>query len=432
MAAQNERLATRLAAEIDAHLKAMRRFASFWQLLDTPPSTEQWQRQAALYHRDFRYFLNIAYIDADSRIVHAHPMTTLNRSTLGTRLFDAQPDGRAVLEPALRDGREGHTDILELLQGGAGIIHYLPILKASDETPLGVVAMVVSLPVLAETLFSQVPASQGVLSLRDDDRLLAQHGNDSRPGPWHFRTELALSGKVLSLSSHPRRDILLAAQPRLPVISLSMGLILAYLLYLVLYAFRSLAFQHQSMHHSNKALRREIHKSNELQSEIQWLANHDELTKLPNRRHFLDKLEELQDCRPLSLILCDIDHFKQINDQLGHLEGDRYLQAFATLGKSVITAQGGVFARYGGEEFVAWLPGHGQASALAVAETLRLRISQHGLTYADGRMLTLSAGVVTQEHTQEIDINRLMQAADEALYRAKNNGRNRVLAATPV
>lgn len=86
---------------------------------------------------------------------------------------------------------------------------------------------------------------------------------------------------------------------------------------------------------------------------------------------------------------------------------------------------GGIFARYGGEEFVAWLPGVDHQHALAIAERLRRQMAALSLAHADDTSLTLSTGVVT--HTQgEVDMPRLMQAADEALYRAKKHGRNRV------
>ncbi|MCA1772219.1 MAG: GGDEF domain-containing protein [Halomonas sp.] len=205
-----------------------------------------------------------------------------------------------------------------------------------------------------------------------------------------------------------------------------LGLTFAYLVYLVIYTFKRLGHQHRAMQQSNISLQQEIYTRSQLQREIEWLASHDELTGIANRRHFLDHVSAHQSKRPLSLVLFDIDHFKHINDHLGHLVGDEYLARIALLGEALMEQHGGIFARYGGEEFVAWLPGLGIDDAQRLADTLRLQLIDACLTHADGQPITLSAGAVSVINPQPIDMTRLMQIADEALYRAKREGRNRV------
>ncbi|MAR74396.1 MAG: hypothetical protein CME78_19510 [Halomonas sp.] len=85
---ESDRLATQLGAEITAHLEAVRRFASFWSLLEEAPSAEEWERQAAFYHQDFSYFLNIAYIEADGTIRLVHPRDDSNRAIIGINALD--------------------------------------------------------------------------------------------------------------------------------------------------------------------------------------------------------------------------------------------------------------------------------------------------------------------------------------------------------
>lgn len=228
----------------------------------------------------------------------------------------------------------------------------------------------------------------------------------------------------MTLTFQPRRDYLLAHLPRLPSIGLGIGLTLAYLLYLVIYTFRQLGEQNRTVRFNNRTLQSEIEKRGRLQKEIEWLAHHDDLTGIANRRHILEQIHSQQEHRPFSLILCDIDNFKHINDQLGHLVGDDYLIATARLGVDVVGEQG-IFARYGGEEFISLLPGVDHDQARAIAEELRQRLQDAGLCHANGTPLTLSAGVVTQ-HSDELVLPNLMQLADEALYRAKKSGRNRV------
>ncbi|MDR5897461.1 diguanylate cyclase [Halomonas vilamensis] len=425
--AEGDALITRLQSDIQAHRQAMRRFSHFWQLLDDVPSAPQWARQAADYHTDFRYFLNIAFIATDSQVTHVYPPTLLNRNIQGQRLFEAQPSGRQALAPVLEGKSANSTGLVELLQGGPGIIYYWPI-KTADQTPVGAAAMAVSIPMLADILFASLTPEHATLRWHDSGSVLARFGTSTDPGPWQHHFTLTLGQAPLTLTRQPSRDYLLSQMPRLPSIGLILGLMLAYLLYLVRYTFKRLGEQHRAMRFSNRMLQLEIEKRSELQKEVEWLASHDELTGIANRRHFLAQASKLTHSLPLSLILCDIDHFKRINDQLGHLVGDDYLEATAKLGATLMAQHGGLFARYGGEEFVAWLPAADHQHALAIAEQLRRQVMALSLTHADDTPLTLSAGVVT--HTQgEVDMTHLMQAADEALYRAKEQGRNCVQSA---
>ncbi|SDN81788.1 GGDEF domain-containing protein [Vreelandella arcis] len=417
---------TQLNRELTDHLDAMRRFTRSWALQTAPPDYRQWAHQAEGYQRDFDYLINIAFITPDSGIRQVYPATPDNLSLLGLRLFDVQPAGRRALEPALRDNREGSTDIIELLQGERGMIHYLPVMNA-QQTHIGATAIALSFPLLADTLFKPLPKAEGLIQWHANGQILAQHGDATRPGPWTYHHRIALGDKRLTLSDQPRRDHLLSQLPRLPTISLVLGLAFAYLVYLVIYTLKQLGHHHRAMQHSNQSLQQEIRTRSELQREVEWLARHDELTGVANRRYFLDHVSEHQDKRPLSLALFDIDHFKRVNDQLGHLVGDDYLKRTAWLGEKLIGQHGGIFARYGGEEFVAWLPGLDVEAAQRVADTLRLQLADAHLPHADGNPITLSAGVVSVNDPQPVDMTRMMQTADEALYYAKRAGRNRVV-----
>jgi diguanylate cyclase (GGDEF)-like protein len=428
--AQSQRLAENLSREIREHLLAMQRFANSWQLQDSLPTAAQWARQAAPYHEDFRYFLNIAHIDSDSRIQRVHPANTINQSLLGARLFDEQPAGRSALGEALFNGQVGRTGIIDLLQGEPGIIHYLPILDDDSQRPRGAVGMAVSLPALADTLFQQTNPEHFGLSLLTTEQTLAERQAASRLAFLQHRSAINLDGLSLTLVSRPTLSLLLSRLPRQPVVSLTIGLLLAYLLYMVLFAHRHMAAQQRLMQSSNRELRHEVRSRTRLQKEVEWLAGHDDLTQLPNRRHFMQVLGSHVDTRPLSLLLCDIDHFKQINDTLGHLQGDHYLKRIGEVGREIIESAGGILARFGGEEFIACLPGHDATMARDVAERLRVATHQLQLSHADGSHLTISIGVTTQADG-DLETDALLQAADDALYMAKAEGRNRVIIAPP-
>lgn len=157
----------------------------------------------------------------------------------------------------------------------------------------------------------------------------------------------------------------------------------------------------------------------------------DALTTIPNRRFFIEQLvHELRRGRrekvPLSLIICDIDYFKRYNDSLGHQAGDRCLVAVAKVLRESLRRGGDFCARYGGEEFVVVLPNTPLGGAMMVAETIRRAVSGLGLQHpqSPSGAVTISSGVACDSGT--LGYEGLIRAADEALYRAKDLGRDRV------
>lgn len=162
------------------------------------------------------------------------------------------------------------------------------------------------------------------------------------------------------------------------------------------------------------------------------LAQHDPLTGLLNRRAFLAQAQALwstseRSTRPLSVVLLDLDHFKAINDTYGHATGDAALLACAQLLAQACRA-GDVLVRWGGEEFILLLPETDLSQAHAFAERLRLQLAAQSLhTTFQAVPLTASFGVA-QRHTHAT-LEDLISSADQALYQAKHQGRNRVVAA---
>lgn len=179
-------------------------------------------------------------------------------------------------------------------------------------------------------------------------------------------------------------------------------------------------------------LYKELQKAN---FELGRLATLDGLTQVANRRHFNEYLElqwreALREQTPLSLILCDVDHFKNYNDHYGHLAGDDCLKTVArTLGE-MIQRPDDLMARYGGEEFAMILPRTNLTGAAYIAESIRQRV--FGLQLAHGSsatadVVTLSLGVASIVPTSVSQSSQqLINQADQALYRAKEAGRNRI------
>jgi diguanylate cyclase (GGDEF)-like protein len=161
------------------------------------------------------------------------------------------------------------------------------------------------------------------------------------------------------------------------------------------------------------------------------IAYTDKLTDIPNRRYF-DEIcasmsETTKHLLPLALCMIDIDHFKRLNDKLGHLQGDRCLKLVAAAIRNNLRGQSDILARYGGEEFVLLLPGTDLAAAYDIAERVRAAIValDHPNPGAPQSVVKVSIGVA-ELLTPPIALQTLLQSADQALYRAKLSGRNRV------
>jgi len=165
--------------------------------------------------------------------------------------------------------------------------------------------------------------------------------------------------------------------------------------------------------------------------EIYRMTILDGLTGIHNKRYFLEFLEReiavaSRHRHPLALVMFDVDHFKKVNDQRGHLAGDAVLKELCNRIKARVRRED-LFARYGGEEFAFVLCSTGLEGGILLAEQLRVLIAEKPATF-DGESIpfTISLGVAAVESTTK-DAASLIKAADERLYEAKRGGRNRVV-----
>ena len=156
---------------------------------------------------------------------------------------------------------------------------------------------------------------------------------------------------------------------------------------------------------------------------------------MANRRRFDEYLNAewrrlVREQRPLSLILCDIDYFKLYNDTYGHLAGDFCLQQVAGVLRQSLRRPADLVARYGGEEFAMILPNTDITRAAFIAEDVRKRVRELSIPHVESpvsQYVTLSLGVATFIPTSDTSAQELIAAADESLYQAKNEGRDRVV-----
>jgi diguanylate cyclase (GGDEF)-like protein len=182
------------------------------------------------------------------------------------------------------------------------------------------------------------------------------------------------------------------------------------------------------VHYKIKQLQEELRDTN---SRLEELSNTDDLTKLYNRRYFMQLLElEFQRAQRyesrFSFVMIDIDNFKNVNDTCGHLLGDRILYEVAQILRENLRVHD-LIGRYGGEEFALLMPETDVRGALVVAERYRKRVEDF-IHIEDNKVLrvTISLGVAGYPHPAIKSVDDLIRLADNALYKAKNNGRNRV------
>jgi len=187
---------------------------------------------------------------------------------------------------------------------------------------------------------------------------------------------------------------------------------------------------HLELKHTRDQLKEALHQQCKLTAELNRLATTDPLTQVWNRRHLLTLgQQELNRAkryhRDLSVLMVDIDHFKKINDTYGHAIGDKVLITLTqTLAKSMRSTDH--FGRFGGEEFLVFLPESDSKAAANVAERIRETVATMMISIPETDLtLTVSIGVAT--HNDDSTIEMLIKQADDALYHAKNQGRNQVV-----
>ena len=186
---------------------------------------------------------------------------------------------------------------------------------------------------------------------------------------------------------------------------------------------RSEFWQRRIIRDQSDELQRAIRKVEESRKEVERISRIDPLTGLFNRRHFFGEARRFEGRQ--ALVILDVDHFKAINDHFGHSTGDRILKEIADRIKASVRPND-VACRYGGEEFAILLPDSDLKSAEVVAERLRQTVESSPCdSEAKPQQVTVSLGVAAVEN-RDAGIEALIDRADQALYEAKNAGRNRV------
>ena len=247
----------------------------------------------------------------------------------------------------------------------------------------------------------------------------------------------ALNVGVVPYNIFTRYGFLLGSLIELVVFSLALG-------------FQFKLLQEEKLHYQNKLLNAEQHTRKKLETfvqqrtamledanrELKRIAVLDGLTGLYNRRYFDDTLQrewkrQYRSGLPISLLMCDIDNFKQYNDTLGHQAGDDCIRTVAKIIDCTVGRASDTAARYGGEEFAVILPSTQTQGAYKIAEALKEALALQALSHpkSEGALVTMSFGVATLIPSCPAAAAELVAKADQALYLSKRAGRNRITVA---
>jgi len=168
----------------------------------------------------------------------------------------------------------------------------------------------------------------------------------------------------------------------------------------------------------------QLHRNHLMQVELQRLIDRDRLTDVATRDRFFDSMADEPEAWGVSLMI-DVDHFKDVNDTYGHLAGDQVLKAIASEMKKIVRDED-ILARFGGEEFVVFLHHADVETGYRVAERMRNAIAERSMTL-EGEAVTVTVSIGGSLKDAGDPVKRALREADDALYRAKDEGRNRTV-----
>lgn len=367
-----------------------------------------------------------------------------NEAALGYDLA-SNPSRLEALEASRDNGEPRATAGITLVQekgNQSGFLAFLPIYEGFPSTVAqrrqSLLGFVLGVYRMGD-IYRRATRYEGALDLAitlvdksssaGDDRLHVQEphaGSAVRTDITYEQAMPDIWGRKWSLVASPTTSYLAARTSYLPLVAFVSGSIFTLFIAALIHTISRRA---ETIRKVVVERTTALNRANEM---LEATSRTDALTGIANRRHLDDRLgrewlRAIRNRSPISFILIDIDFFKSYNDEYGHLRGDKCLQKVAATLASAARRPGDVVARYGGEEFCLVLPD--TANAEVVANTCRRSIEElripHELSGV-AKVVTVSIGFSTVVPRQGTDPSRVVQAADHALYRAKDAGRNRV------
>jgi diguanylate cyclase (GGDEF)-like protein len=419
-----------IATRVTGDIRALERMARRWEA-NGGWREAVWGSDAESYAVDMPEFQAIEWIDPTMHVRWVRPVHG-NERIVGFNVLAGTPRRYAVLE-ARRSGRVTLSRPVDLIQGGAGFLIYVPITVHGRFA--GMIAGVCKFSNIMARLPPRIKERYDVDMLAGGQTVY--DGPVSGAGPWLLRSRaIAFDNQQWNLRITPTRATVATYRTPLPEMLLVAGVLIAVLMVIMIRVTQIAHDTASDLRGSRRTIddfvvvlefqKAELENAN---MELTEIAATDGLTGVKNRRAFTERLDEQfayarRHNVPLSLILADIDEFKRLNDVFGHQVGDDVLKQIAGVFHDTVREYDFV-ARFGGEEFAVLALHTDTHGATVLAERLRTAVESFSWT---SRAITISVGVAPLTPGM-VDADALVKEADDALYRSKARGRNTVTVA---
>ncbi len=421
---QAQLMAQRLEQNFMVHVQAIQRMA---QRLEANPTTTRdiWSADANNYLEDFGVYQAIEWIDADYRIQWLEPSEGNDNVTGYNVAFS--PERLAALQEAQTTGSLDLSGVVDLKQGGKGLVIYAPVGQGSSNN--GFIAGVFQMDVLAKDLLTSDTTDLLQITILNNDRPVYQLNPDLFPtGNFSSRASVSLPTLDWSLLIVPSARWAEGQLSNWPQVTFLVMLCMGILTSLTTLLVQLILKRNQALLKTRKELDEEISQRQSVQQDLTRLETTDPLTGLANRRFFMEDLAHIlgmadRQLRQVALVMIDLDRFQMLNDSLGHQFGDELLIRVSER-LNDLSDERVVVGYSGGDEFmvcqqhvenvddVIYLLGQIKQ---CFADEFEVQGERHGIT------ATMGVAVYPQSG---LDADTLLRNADIALYRAKDQGRN--------
>ncbi|TBW54885.1 EAL domain-containing protein [Marinobacter halodurans] len=423
--AEASALSRELASDFIAHIQALRRMA---ERRATSPdmARARWQEDAEHYLRDFRHYQAIEWIGRDYRVRWVAPLAG-NDNVVGFNVaFNDQRLTR--LKQATQSGNTDISGIIELRQGGTGIVIYAPIVSP-DGTSHGFIAGVFRMEGLVEAMITPRIHDNFRVDIEENGQVRYTSQPDSATAN-HLSRESVLSvpGLAWTLRLSPTREWARSHQGIWPDLALVSFLVLGLMVSLLVWLTQAVLRRNQALEHTRQALEHEVYQRESVQQDLARIESTDSLTGLANRRFFVEDLTHTlaiadRQYRQVALIMLDLDRFQILNDTLGHQFGDELLIKVAER-LNELSSERVLVAYSSGDEFMICQQHIDDIDdVIALLGQIKQCFVEPFEVQEQAHQVTATMGVAIYPQSG-LDADILLRNADVALYRAKENGRN--------
>jgi diguanylate cyclase (GGDEF)-like protein len=423
-----------LKYNLENRIKSINRMSDRW-VMQLPNGTPyaNWYQDALNYWRDQPGYAALGWVDSKSIVQWVAPLSTETRKAIHLNLL-LEEKRKSAIEAATNTGQTVITQALTLKSGEEGFVIISPIIKNRKLYGF-ITAGINSTAYFKSSLDNSISPSYNIGIYDKNNKLLFQRGKPDQNLKYFSELKVDIHGIKLIIKTSPSLELITSQHTVLPFISLIVGLIISALLSLTAYFIQ---LSKKNMAEAKAEIKKRQEAETKLLNYNQMLEKIsliDNLTGLGNRyclekvlNHEIAQLKKTDN--PCSVLLLDIDHFKKVNDQYGHITGDIILKNVADI--LVMNSRiNDTALRFGGEEFLLVLPNTTQRSAIKIAERIRVAISKHQYQYDEKTILSITCSIgAYQLETDDLHINTLLEKVDSYLYQAKNTGRNRTVAPT--